>query len=74
MNALPLSDIGGGAVKNVSAFDYELLENPYREQAGTPNIVGVIALANTLKLLNNIGFQRYQSTLEISLNTRLANY
>ena len=56
MNALPLSDIGGGAVKSVSAFDYELLENPYREQAGTPNIVGVIALANTLKLLNDIGF------------------
>ncbi|MBT5031579.1 MAG: aminotransferase class V-fold PLP-dependent enzyme, partial [Proteobacteria bacterium] len=56
MNALPLADIGGGAVKSVSTSDYELLENPYREQAGTPNIVGVIALANTLKLLNNIGF------------------
>jgi cysteine desulfurase/selenocysteine lyase len=57
LSALPLFDIGGGSVKQVSTESFELLDSPYKEQAGTPNIVGVIALASTLKVLSDMGFK-----------------
>lgn len=45
-------DLGGGSVATVSYYDYELLPDyPDREQAGTPNIVGAVALANVAKTL-----------------------
>lgn len=57
LRTLPPFDIGGGAVSDVSTEGYELLDSSDRQQAGTPNIVGVIALANTLKVLKNIGYR-----------------
>lgn len=58
----PLSgqDLGGGAVLDVSYYDFELLNLPEREQAGTPNIVGAVALGSVLKMLREIG----QSAIE----------
>lgn len=48
-------DLGGGAVLDVSYYDFELLNLPEREQAGTPNIVGAVALGGVLKMLREIG-------------------
>ena len=42
-------NMGGGSVSTVSPFDFELVaEFPDREQSGTPNIVGSVALARVL--------------------------
>ena len=47
-------DLGGGSVSTVSYYDYQLLESyPDREQAGTPNIVGAVALASVTKAIEH---------------------
>lgn len=52
-------DLGGGSVTDVSYYDYELSNVfPYREQSGTPNIVGAISLARVMQDLNNLGMQK----------------
>jgi len=48
-------DLGGGAVNDVSYFDFELANLPDREHAGTPNIAGVVALGKVLENLGNYG-------------------
>lgn len=49
-------EIGGGTVDHVYLDRYELLEDfPEREEAGTPNIPGAVALAFTVELLDRIG-------------------
>jgi len=54
-------DLGGGSVSTVSYFDYQLLsEYPDKEQSGTPNIVGAVALAKVLATLNDYGFDKIQ--------------
>jgi len=55
-------DLGGGSVSTVSYYDHQLLDNyPSREQSGTPNIVGAIALAKVLEQLNKLGFEKIES-------------
>ena len=50
-------DLGGGSVEAVSYFDFQLLADyPEREQSGTPNIVGAIALAAVMSELDQFGF------------------
>ena len=57
LSTLSGQDLGGGSVSDVSFYDYNLFEKfPDREQSGTPNIVGSVALANVLKTLDEIGF------------------
>jgi len=52
-------DLGGGSVSSVSYFDYNLLTKyPDKEQSGTPNIVGAVALAKVLKSLSEYGFDK----------------
>ncbi len=52
-------DLGGGSVADVSLHDYTLFDRfPDREQSGTPNIVGAVALARVLKELTLIGFDK----------------
>ena len=52
-------DLGGGSVEDVSHLDYQLLADyPDKEQSGTPNIVGAVALAKVLSKLNMIGFEQ----------------
>ena len=49
-------DLGGGAVSTVSFHDYEFVDSlSDREQAGTPNIVGAVALASVLTELKSVG-------------------
>ncbi|RBP48467.1 aminotransferase class V-fold PLP-dependent enzyme [Arenicella xantha] len=51
-------DLGGGSVETVSYFDYQLSTTyPEREQSGTPNVVGAIALAAVLKTLKEYGLE-----------------
>lgn len=49
--------IGGGTVISVSQQDVVLAEPPDREEAGTPNVVGALALATSLDWLTNIGME-----------------
>ena len=54
-------DLGGGSVSTVSYHDYQLAENyPDREQSGTPNILGAIALGSVVKALAEFGFPAIQ--------------
>ncbi|MBT8115827.1 MAG: aminotransferase class V-fold PLP-dependent enzyme, partial [Arenicella sp.] len=61
LDELEGQDLGGGSVEAVSYYDYQLLtEFPDKEQSGTPNIVGAIALAAVMKQLHEYGFDRIE--------------
>ena len=63
MEELGGQDLGGGSVSSVSYFDYELLPSyPAREQSGTPNIVGAIALASVSKVLLETGMDELRKS------------
>ncbi|MCY4314106.1 MAG: aminotransferase class V-fold PLP-dependent enzyme, partial [Gammaproteobacteria bacterium] len=52
-------EVGGGMVDDVYTEDYLYTGNfPDREEAGTPNIVGAIALATSLYALQSIGMDK----------------
>ena len=64
-NGLPLLH-GGGAVDLVSQQFVEWLEPPEKLEAGTPNMMGVIALLAAMKTLTDLGrqeLQEYESEL-----------
>ncbi len=69
-------DLGGGSVSEVSYHDYELqTEFPYREQSGTPNILGAIALAAVMQALEQYGkdnINRHNRELILSLVSSLS--
>ncbi len=49
-------EVGGGIVSFVDTTRYEILPHlPEREEAGTPNLPGAIALGATLRLLQQLG-------------------
>jgi cysteine desulfurase / selenocysteine lyase len=48
--------VGGGMVDMVSLDDAWWRELPEREEAGTPDIVGVVALAASIRMLEHIGW------------------
>jgi len=51
-------EVGGGMVERVLEDRYLVMESfPEREEAGTPNIPGAIALATTIDILDRIGMQ-----------------
>jgi len=51
-------EVGGGMVDRVLEDRYLVMETfPEREEAGTPNIPGAIALAATIDILDRIGMQ-----------------
>lgn len=52
--------VGGGAVSYVSADEVEWSDPPDREEAGSPNVVGAVALAESLKLLSAVGMDAVQ--------------
>ncbi len=53
-----VTDIGGGMVDYVSMEDFELKDEvTAREEAGTPNIPGSIAMGLVAELLMNVGMQ-----------------
>ncbi|MBM4166749.1 MAG: aminotransferase class V-fold PLP-dependent enzyme [Ignavibacteria bacterium] len=47
--------VGGGTVKAVSLNDVYWDDAPKKEEAGTPNVVGIIALAKSLAILEEVG-------------------
>ncbi|MBS4028569.1 MAG: aminotransferase class V-fold PLP-dependent enzyme, partial [Ignavibacteriales bacterium] len=47
--------VGGGTVLAVSLDEVYWDDAPHKEEAGTPNVVGVIALAKSLSVLEEIG-------------------
>jgi selenocysteine lyase/cysteine desulfurase len=50
--------VGGGAVDIVSLESTYWTDLPDREEAGTPDIVGVVALARAIRALEEIGWER----------------
>jgi cysteine desulfurase / selenocysteine lyase len=59
---------GGGMVDSVSLFDFELSSSIIdREQAGTPNITGIISIAATVDFLDRIGMDLiYKKEIELT--------
>jgi selenocysteine lyase/cysteine desulfurase len=49
---------GGGTASRVSARRVEFVNTPDRHQGGTPNIGGVIAMAESLRFLAKVGMDR----------------
>ncbi|GAB4125589.1 MAG: aminotransferase class V-fold PLP-dependent enzyme [Roseiflexaceae bacterium] len=54
-NGIPES-VGGGTVRRVTADTVEWASTPARDEAGTPNVVGAVALAAATQALQQIGF------------------
>ena len=54
-------EVGGGMVDDVHTGHYQPTANfPDREEAGTPNIAGAIALATALRTLQSIGMENIE--------------
>lgn len=52
--------LGGGIVDFVSIDETIWLEPPQKEEAGTPNLMGVIALISSIKTLNKLGMNNIE--------------
>lgn len=52
--------VGGGTVKFVSTDDVIWAEPPEKEEAGTPNLMGVVALTESISSLQNIGMENVE--------------
>lgn len=63
--------IGGGMVKEVHAGEYIENDIPYRFEAGTPNIEGVIGLAAAVTYLTRLGYEAVsEHELELIQHTK----
>lgn len=56
MDKMP-DEVGGGTIKLVTKKEVIWGDLPYKEEAGTPNLFGVIALAKSLETLLEIGME-----------------
>lgn len=52
--------IGGGTVKYVSMKDTIWADPPEKEEAGTPNLMGLVALSTSIKILQNLGMSKIE--------------
>lgn len=52
--------VGGGTVKFVSTDDVIWSDPPEKEEAGTPNLMGVVALTESISTLQNIGMENVE--------------
>ncbi len=50
------AQVGGGTVKLVTLDDIEWSDVPDKHEAGTPNLIGVCAMAKAMQTLREIGF------------------
>ncbi len=67
--------VGGGAVDIVSLESAYWTDLPDREEAGTPDVVGVVALARAIRALEEIGWEeiiRHETELTAAALERLA--
>ena len=64
-------EVGGGMVDDVFIDNYIIKNNfPDREEAGTPNIPGAVALAASIEVLDTIGLEKiYKKEEELVLST-----
>ena len=53
-------DVGGGTVDIVTHDFIKWNESPQRHEAGSPNVIGSIALVSAIKALNNIGMNNVE--------------
>ena len=77
ISGLQLSRAGGGTIKTVSFEKTEYVDGPLRFEPGTPNIEGVIGLAEALKYLNGIGMKniaKHEHTLLKYATERLNDF
>lgn len=68
--------VGGGAVDIVSLESAYWTDLPDREEAGTPDIVGVVALARAIRALGEIGWEeiiRHETELTAAALERMAS-
>jgi len=66
--------VGGGTVSTVTLDDVTWTEAPERDEAGSPNVVGAVALAASIQKLAEIGMDqvaRHEVELTSALLTRL---
>ncbi len=69
LQSLSGQDLGGGSVSTVSFYDYELVnDETAKEESGTPNIVGAIALAAVLDELLEYGQARIANKDQALMN------
>lgn len=52
--------LGGGTIKFVSVDDVIWADVPNKEEAGTPNLMGVIALSKSIDVLSKIGMKEIE--------------
>ncbi|WP_288221496.1 aminotransferase class V-fold PLP-dependent enzyme [uncultured Clostridium sp.] len=62
---------GGGTVDAVLDYSEVLLPPPEKDEAGSPNFFGAIALVEAMKELNNIGYETIENNEKILLNYAL---
>lgn len=56
LNEMSQQDLGGGSVVDVSFVDYVLhSDSTIKEESGTPNIIGSVALAATIEAIQELG-------------------
>ncbi len=69
LDAAPPYLPGGGTAARVHATSVDYVPSPDRHQGGTPNIGGVLALAEALRFLDRIGMDRVREH-EVALTRR----
>lgn len=52
--------LGGGIVKFVTTKDVVWEDPPTKEEAGTPNLMGVLALSTSIKILQDLGMKNIE--------------
>lgn len=57
LNLLPPYQGGGSMIEKVSEQESSFLNSPQKFEAGTPNVGGVLALAEALNFVNEVGFK-----------------
>jgi len=68
--------IGGGTIKFVSIDDIIWADVPDKEEAGTPNLMGVVALTKSIEVLSEIGMkniEEYEKSLTSYALGKMAN-
>ena len=74
-NKIP-NELGGGTIKLVTKKEVIWGDLPYREEAGTPNLFGAIALGKALETLEEIGMENisnYEKRLTEYALTQMKN-
>jgi len=75
LEQLEAKTLGGGVVARVTARSHELRWGPARFEAGTPNIAGVLGLAEAARFLERVGWPKIQDhgrALSIALTRGLS--